>query len=169
MTAFRVDGSNKVAVSRAVSSRNVEGTVRTDSKDRRDQNEWVWLAIIALAFISVSLTLYGLPESAIQYWYLYFAPLVLAALRYGLRGALIGSVASLVSILLFYRFAVDTTLPSLKIVEQLVTTATSPSELQSLAFRMADLRARDPYTNFVRALTGGILLVGSSILLGVLT
>ena len=48
---------------------------------QRERSSLIWLAIICLAFLSVGLTLWSIPQSAIQYWYLYFSPLVLAAFR----------------------------------------------------------------------------------------
>lgn len=136
---------------------------------RHDQNSLMWLTIVVLAFLSVSLSLWSIPQSAVQYWYLYFSPLVLAAFRFGLRGALVSSVFSMISLLVLYRTAQDSLFPSIEALESLITVATSPSDFRALALQVADLRAQDPYTNFVRAISGSILLIISGILVGILS
>ena len=133
------------------------------------RNAVVWVIIVGLAFLSVTLGLSTVPNAAIQYWYLNFSPLILAAYRFGLRGALVGSVISMLSILWYYQVALGVTLLIVQDVEALVSRATSPGELQSLAVRLGDLRARDPYTNFVRAVSGSMLLVVGGVLVGLLT
>lgn len=141
-------------------------TPRNGLVRRMERRSFIWLAITSLAFVSVSLGLFTVPETGIQYWYLYFSPLVLAAFSFGLRGALAGSAASMVAILLLYRFASETHLPMLSFLQQLAATADSPAELQAFAVRVADLRANDPITAFARALSGGVLLTVTGVLLG---
>lgn len=65
-----------------------QGTLMRILGTQYNKGSMLWVAIIGLAFLSVSLGLYSIPESAIQYWYLYFSPLILAAFRFGLRGGL---------------------------------------------------------------------------------
>ncbi|MBI4497284.1 MAG: cyclic nucleotide-binding domain-containing protein [Chloroflexi bacterium] len=131
---------------------------------------YIWLALITLAFLSVSAGLWTTtPESAIQYWYLYFSPLVLAALRFGLRGALFASALSVASILILYQSAQNALLPTLQTLEHLVETAASPRELRDLIVRTADVRATDPFTNLLRIFSGTALLVVSAILVGMLS
>lgn len=63
----------------------------------------VRLILIALAFASVSTTLSSLPATVLDYWYLYYCPVLICALSFGLRGALAGSVVAIAAtvILLF--------------------------------------------------------------------
>ena len=58
----------------------------------------VRLTLIALSFVSVSTTLSALPMAVSSFWYLYFSPVLVAALSFGLRGALIGSIATFISL-----------------------------------------------------------------------
>jgi class 3 adenylate cyclase len=128
--------------------------------------------LIALAFVSVQASLANVPGAAIQYWYLNFSPLILAAYRFGLRGALLGSIFAMVSVLLFYRTALEMTLLNFEALDDtlrtVLGTATSPTELKDLAIRAIDLRSRDPRAEFIRAATGSILLVVSGLLVGVM-
>ncbi|MSQ28724.1 MAG: cyclic nucleotide-binding domain-containing protein [Dehalococcoidia bacterium] len=131
------------------------------------------MAIIGLAFVSVELSLASVPNAAIQYWYLNFSPLILAAYRFGLRGALIGAVVSMIAVILFYRSALDWAAFDLNTfdnaVQTVAGTASSPAELRDLALRVADIRTRDPKADFLRATTGSVLLVVSSLLVGVMS
>ena len=65
-----------------------------------------WLlmrALIAvLSFLSVTVALVTMPDRALGYWYLYYAPVIIAALSFGLLGAALGSGGALVSILALY-------------------------------------------------------------------
>ncbi len=135
----------------------------------RDKTTVIWGAIIGLSFLSVWLGLASVPSAAIQYWYLNFSPLILAAYRFGLRGALLGSLFSMMSVLWFYQAAQAVNLPTLSDLEALIPRVTSTEEVQALVGRLADLRAKDPYTNFIRATSGSFLLIISSILVGILT
>lgn len=128
----------------------------------------LWTLLIVLAFASVSFSLLGDPSAAIQYWYLFFSPLLLAAFRFGLRGALVASCGALLLVIIFYLTALDEAFKALDTIQALALTATSPNELQALALRVGDLRARDPYTSFVRAGSGSVLLIASAILVGIL-
>lgn len=130
------------------------------------------MLLIALAFVSVQASLANVPGAAIQYWYLNFSPLILAAYRFGLRGALVGAIVSIVSVVLFYRTALEMTLLNLDALDDtlraVVSTATSPVELRDIALRAADLRSRDPRAEFLRAATGSVLLIASGLLVGVM-
>lgn len=129
----------------------------------------IWATIIGLSFLSVWLGLASVPGAAIQYWYLNFSPLILASYRFGLRGALAGSLVSMISVLWFYQASQAVNIPTLRDLEGLLPLVTSSEEVQTLVGRLADVRAKDPYTNFVRATTGSFLLIVSSILVGILT
>lgn len=60
------------------------------------------LLIVALSFLSVSAALATVPEWAVRYWFLYYSPVIIAALSFGLRGALVASLAAELSILSFF-------------------------------------------------------------------
>ena len=60
------------------------------------------VVLIALSYLAVSTALATIPDKAVEYWYLYYSPVVIAALSFGLTGSLVGSGAALVSLLTFY-------------------------------------------------------------------
>jgi len=135
----------------------------------RDNTVFTWSAIVGLSFLSVWLGLASVPGAAIQYWYLNFSPLILISYRFGLRGALIGSLMSMMSVLWFYQAAQAVSVPTMRDLESLIPQVSSSEEVQALIGRLADVRAKDPYANFIRATSGSMLIIVSSILLGVLT
>ncbi|MBI3966645.1 MAG: diguanylate cyclase [Chloroflexi bacterium] len=55
---------------------------------------WTRLLLVGFAFLTVAVTVLTSPDVAIQYWYLYYAPVLIAAFSFGLRGALIGSMVA---------------------------------------------------------------------------
>ena len=59
------------------------------------------LVIVALAFLSVTIALATIPGKAVNYWYLYYSPVGIAALSFGLAGALLASGAAFLSIFSF--------------------------------------------------------------------
>lgn len=61
------------------------------------------LAIVVLGFVSVMLALAAAPSQALGYWYLLYSPVAVAALSFGLKGALAGSATAIAFILLFGR------------------------------------------------------------------
>lgn len=62
------------------------------------------LLVIALAFASVSAALSALPGAVLDYWYLYYSPVLISSMSFGLRGALLGSAAAVISLTaLLYR------------------------------------------------------------------
>ena len=65
----------------------------------------IHLALVTLSLTSVVLALSGLTEGSLNYWYLYFSPLMLAAYFYGVRGSLITALVTFGSFLLLYRHA----------------------------------------------------------------
>lgn len=70
-------------------------------------NNRAWLArllLTALSFTSISLTFATVPDLAVKYWHLYYSPVMLAALSFGVRGAVIGSALSILSVLSFYEY-----------------------------------------------------------------
>jgi len=57
---------------------------------------------VALAFLSVTIPLAAMPNQAIQYWYLYFSPVIIAALSFGLVGALGASLLTTFSLTVLF-------------------------------------------------------------------
>lgn len=66
-------------------------------------NRAVRCALVGLAFLSILFTLSGMPQKGLNYWYLFFSPMVLAASFFGMRGAATLSGAAMVSVLLLYQ------------------------------------------------------------------
>lgn len=72
----------------------------------------VRLLIVALSFLSVSAALAAVPELAARYWFLYYSPVIIAALSFGLRGALVASLAAELSIFsLFFAWGKEWPMP----------------------------------------------------------
>jgi len=66
-------------------------------------NGIVWSAILALVLLSIGSQLAAAPEVALNYWYLLSIPMMIGALRFGLRGAIITSLGGvLVMFVVFY-------------------------------------------------------------------
>lgn len=49
------------------------------------------LVLIALAFTAVCVSLSTRPAGILDYWFLFYSPVVISAISFGLRGALVGS------------------------------------------------------------------------------
>lgn len=66
-------------------------------------NRWALIRtlIIALSFLSVSVALATIPGRAVGYWYLYFSPVAIAALSFGLFGALAASAIAWLGVFAF--------------------------------------------------------------------
>ncbi|MBM2826066.1 MAG: diguanylate cyclase [Dehalococcoidia bacterium] len=62
----------------------------------------VRLLLIALSFASVSIALATVPDRAIRYWYLYYSPVIITAVSFGLRGALAGCSIAILCIIIFF-------------------------------------------------------------------
>ncbi|GEM_PF-2779240 len=60
--------------------------------------------LTVLSFTSISITFATVPDLAVKYWHLYYSPVMLAALSFGVRGALVGSAAAILSVLSFYEY-----------------------------------------------------------------
>jgi class 3 adenylate cyclase len=70
---------------------------------RFPRRSWIWGTIIGLSFIAVTAMLYTAPDVALQYWFLFNTPMFIASFVFGLRGALAGSIITILSItFLFY-------------------------------------------------------------------
>jgi len=70
-----------------------------ENRGRAFRKLLVRLVLVSLSFVSVSTTLSALPGATTNFWYLYFSPVLVSAISFGLRGALVGSVAALVSLI----------------------------------------------------------------------
>ena len=57
----------------------------------------VRLILIALAFTSVNASLSARPAPILDFWYLYYCPVIISAISFGLRGALLGSAAAVIA------------------------------------------------------------------------
>lgn len=55
------------------------------------------LILIALAYVAVSASLSTRPAAILDYWYLYYCPVVISAISFGLRGAIIGAIVAAIS------------------------------------------------------------------------
>jgi diguanylate cyclase (GGDEF)-like protein len=73
-----------------------------------DRKTLARLALVALSFASAALVLGSAPNSAIEYWRLYYLPSFLTAYLFGLRGALIALALTAAQLVLFYQVAVTT-------------------------------------------------------------
>jgi diguanylate cyclase (GGDEF)-like protein len=126
----------------------------------------VWAVSTVGTFGLASLELTFQPEVALQNWYVLTIPLVLAAARYGRRGALAMSLLSLLVLLSAYYRAGENFSRATDLLRDLIIASTSPAEAQRLAFQLADLRSADPTATFQRALLGFGSVMFTSILLG---
>lgn len=130
------------------------------------RNSLVWTAIVGLLLVGIDLGLRAAAETALMHWYLLATPLILAALRFGFRGAaLTGSVSVLVLVDTF-NTAGHTFASVTGFLESFMQASTSPEELRDMARQLADLRAADPKTTFARALAGLIIVITGILMLG---
>ncbi|MBI3968221.1 MAG: diguanylate cyclase [Chloroflexi bacterium] len=79
----------------------VESFVRPESR----RLQAVRLILVTLSFLTVGAALLSSPERAADYWYLYYSPVLLAAITFGLRGALVASVAAIVNVSFFVQLS----------------------------------------------------------------
>lgn len=142
-----------------------EGSASQPSHHQR-RARVVWAVLIALQFIAVSLGLGAAPEVALQYWYLFSVPLILAAFRFGLRGALFASACSVLVLTVLFRASGTGLGQVADLAVQVLKATTSPDDLQSLIGTLTDLRQMDVRTSFARALSGITILCCGSIMLG---
>jgi len=132
--------------------------------DRRG-NTVVWVTIIALLLLAIGVGLLAAPQAALQHWYLLSVPLLLAALRFGLRGAVACAIMSVLVLLIVFQAAGRSVGEVTLLLERLLSASTSPDEAQSLARQLADLSAADPQTTFARGLVGLLLtIIGTAVL-----
>lgn len=131
-----------------------------------NRRSWVWLGVIVLLLFSISIGLIATSEVALQYWYLLSVPLLLAAFRFGERGATIVAIISMLILTAVFQSADKTFDQATGFLQRLISVATTPDEARQIALQLADLRAADPQTNFARAVLGLFLVCISSILLG---
>jgi len=149
---------------RDASGRSASGVPELAAARRRETI--FWTAIVSLLFLLISVGLAAAPEVALQYWYLMSAPLILAAFRFGLRGALFASAMGILVLTFLFRAAGTGFGQVFDLAEQVLKASTNPNEAVTLVETLTNLRLGDVRTSFARALTGMILLFVASVMLG---
>ena len=110
----------------------------------------VRLLLIALSLASVSIALATVPDRAIRYWYLYYSPVMITAISFGLRGALAGCSIALLCVIIFF----DRVSPLLQGVRQGVltkvslVTGTSEEDVAALLAQVANTPLADAIHSF---------------------
>jgi uncharacterized integral membrane protein len=61
-----------------------------------------WALLVGLLFLVVFAVLYAAPDVALQHWYLFNTPLIIAAFVFGLRGALLGACVAVAEMTVLY-------------------------------------------------------------------
>ncbi len=79
---------------------DVDPAVHIEIRRRR-----VKLALIALSYASIVLTLYGLGARGMHYWFLFFSPMMMAGAFFGLRGATVASAGTFLALVGLYELA----------------------------------------------------------------
>lgn len=130
------------------------------------RNQAMSAALTAFLLVAVGLGMRGAPEVALQYWYLLSVPLVVAAWKFGRRGALVVSCLDIATLIGAFHASGQGFAQATVFISSLIETAASPQESARLAFQLADLRAADPQTTFARALLGMVISVVSAVILG---
>ena len=136
-----------------------------------DPRTRTWISICCLAFSAVSVVLYGYPEEATNYWYLYQVPMTMATFVFGLRGAIGGSVASLLSFAGLYFFSLSARADinaALEPLQALSVGSLSNPDVYVLASQAITLVARDPRMILFQGMTGLFALIATNVALGVL-
>ncbi len=112
--------------------------------------------ITALAFLSVSAALAAVPQRGLGFWHLYFAPVMIASLSFGLAGSFAGIAATVAAMLsMYYRF--DRALTS--IAPELLPEALRQSIVGILAMQATG-------DQFTQAVIGVSLLAGLGCMVG---
>ncbi|GEM_PF-4683342 len=81
-------------------TRDAEPMVDIETRRRK-----VKLALIALSYASIVLTLYGLGARGMHYWFLFFSPMMMAGAFFGLRGATVASAGTFLALVGLYELA----------------------------------------------------------------
>ncbi|MCX6020254.1 MAG: hypothetical protein NTZ05_00700, partial [Chloroflexi bacterium] len=131
-----------------------------------DGSSRLWAIGIGILAAVIALALAAAPATAPQHWHLLTAPLILAAYRFGKRGAIAVSGLCVVVGLWVFRAAGNAVLDPAQLSERLGGAALSPDQLSALALQLADLRQETPLLAFVRVLTGLGVAIAASIALG---
>lgn len=109
-------------------------------------------ALATLAFMSILFTLSGLPQKGLNYWYLFFSPMVLAASFFGVRGAVVTSGAALAAVLLLYQ-----------------RTSAAMGEYVAAAGVPVAALAEPPFETYTHAFAGMALMALGAVATGLLT
>ena len=133
---------------------------------KQTSREWLWIIIIGLMVVGISTQFAATAEVALNYWYLLSVPLIVAAFHFGLRGAAAIAVLTVIVLLGVFFAAGQVVVQVTGAMDRLLASSTSPEEIRNLAASLADLRAVDPQTGALRAITGLLLVIASSLLMG---
>ncbi|MCX6020159.1 MAG: GGDEF domain-containing protein [Chloroflexi bacterium] len=102
----------------------------------------VRLLLIALSFASVATALSSMPDAAVGFWYLFYSPVLISALSFGIRGALGGSVAAILALsVLMFRAHVALYEAATRISSYLTNVGVTVSDLPNV---VQGLPANDP-------------------------
>lgn len=138
----------------------------------------VRMVLIGLSYLAVSAALATIPGRAINYWYLYYSPVVMAALSFGLIGALAGSGVAIASLITFLvRFDIALREAGLTLVRQVGANNNALlRELEQRVFQWdttgiitssgISLEVRSVRDTFFQALFGVIIITFISCLVG---
>lgn len=138
----------------------------------------VRMVLIGLSYLAVSAALASIPGRAINYWYLYYSPVVMAALSFGLIGALAGSGVAIASLITFLvRFDTALREAGLTLVRQVGANNNALlGELEQRVFQWdtagiitssgISLEVRSVRDTFFQALFGVIIITFISCLVG---
>jgi class 3 adenylate cyclase len=127
----------------------------------------MWVLIIGVILLLITLELVALSEHSLQYWYLLAVPCIVAAFRFGLKGALLVGTVTVLILSVVLVSAEQSFRNVTEGIMELTRAATSADEAARLALQLADLRASDPQSTYGRALFGLVIVIVSSVLLGV--
>lgn len=93
----------------------------------------VRLLLIALSFASVSTALSSVPDAALGLWYLFYSPVLISAISFGMRGALVGSVVAVFCLAaVLARIDVSLYLTATQVAQALTTPQVSLNDLETL-------------------------------------
>ncbi len=136
--------------------------------------------LIGLSFTTVSVALLSIPDAAIDYWYLYYSPILLAAFSFGLRGAALTSAAAALHVIVLQEWAQLVSARHSEVAQRLRAISNLPSRpidsIEGLTGLPADEVARqlwgiaasppDVALRSAQAGLGLLLVVGAALTLG---
>src|SRR5262249_51584460 len=96
----------------------------------------IWLGGIVVPLFSISIGLIATSEVALQYWYLLSVPLLLAAFRFGERGATITAIISMLILTAVFQSADKTFDQATGFLQRLISVASTPDEARQIALQL---------------------------------